>query len=966
MQTHDFLETILPDEGYYCLARPHPEGYFVHRVFDNITDMTRVALEMDEARHDVYYAIASLTEPRVYDPAKNGGKGGYRYRTKGNIHSLKAVFFEADVLRPDELEDASEAELARKYTSEKEALTGIKLFCRQIGWPLPTVVGSGWGFHFYWPLESAVEVPDYEVLVKKLKLAAKHFKFKLDVSAADVSRVFRVPGTHNNKWSTWRKKVKVHRVADPTDFDALQAALDKSLDEANVAVGDIQPRVHLPDYLNFGESNIEDEREPLKLKPMMQKCGAMRECMEKPNEVSYHTWYRTLQVVRHCENGNKLIHKLSALSSSYDEGETDKMIRSLAEKDIPPTLCDTFSRDSDACALCPYRGKINSPATFGREAKSTAQVAMLTMQAAVGKMPPPPYPYKHVSGKGVIVEKSDKDGNKYDEVIFEYDLEPVKRLFSERDNKEIVLWRTNNPADGFVDIEMPSASLYDRRNFSTALADSGVYCDLHQIDPLRSYMIAYTQQIQKVYRKEFQYGRLGWRENQSQFVLGNRMYTPTGINACNTEKGNRVMQSIEEQGDLDEWKKVLDFFAGREFAGHQFAIGVGFGSIFMPFTGISGGIVNLTGRSGEGKSTVQKVANSIWGHPTKLMLPAESKSSTYNAKISFINLMNSLPICAEEITNATPEEVGSLAYAINQGTEKWRSDIKGDVRDSRGGWCTIMLSSANNSLHAKLEGSGGAAAKALRVFEYPLPKIRQHTKSEFQAGVDLRLVENYGLAGPRYLRYVMANLESIKADLRETMVRIDQKYQLLPEERVWSAILACTIVGLKVAKTAGLHDFFVSDVEDFMGRQLAAMRRALDSMALTAQEILADYLSANIRNMLVIDRSSIGGKVTDFVVSKPFGSLDIRFEIDNNRLILASTPFRKWCVEHNHPYLELVSELDDQGMVIQRGTKRTLSSGTDFSTGQVRAIVLDAATPSFSGGLKVVTNGIAANTGTGA
>ena len=955
----------MPTEGYYCLAVPHPKGYFVHRVFDNVDDMSRTALEMDAQQHDVYFAVASLKQPRVFDPAKNDGKGGYRYRTKANIHSLKSIFIEADVLRPDELEEASEAELLRKYTSREEALKGIKMFCRQINWPLPTVVGSGWGFHFYWPLENSIDTGSYEVLMKKLKLAAKHYKFKLDVSAADVSRVFRVPGTRNHKRKDNRKKVVVHKESTESSFEELHGILDTALDAAHISVGDIQPRFNIPDYLNFGESNIQDEREPLKLKPIIQKCGAMRECFESPDEVSYHTWYRTLQVIRHCENGNELIHKVSALSSSYSEGETDKMIRSLAEKDIPPTLCETFSRDSEACAACPYWGKVKTPAAFGREAKGAAQVAMLTMQAAVGKMPPPPYPYKHVAGKGVLVEKSDKDGNRYDEVIFQYDMEPVKRLFSERAGREIVLWRTNNPADGFVDIEMPSASLYDKKSFSTALADAGVYCDLHMVDPLRSYMIAYTQQVQKVFRKEFQYGRLGWRDKETQFVLGNNIYTQTQILSCNTEQGNRVMESIDTSGDIEGWKRILGFLSGSDFAGHQFAIGVGFGSILMPFTGISGGIVNLTGTSGEGKSTVQKVVNSIWGHPTKLMLPAESKSSTYNAKISFINIMNSLPICAEEITNATPDEVGSLAYAINQGTEKWRSDIKGDVRESRGGWCTIMLSSANDSLHSKLEGQGGAAAKALRVFEYPLPRIRKHSKAEFQAGVDLQLLEHYGVAGPLYLRYVLANMDSIREELRETMIYIDRTYDLKPEERVWSAVLACSITGLRIAKRAGLHDFFVSDVEQFVELQLRALRRSIDNMALTAQEVLADYLSANVRNMLVVDRSSIGGQITDFVVQKPYGSLDIRFELESNKLVLATTPFRKWCIENNHPFPEVVSGLDTDGMLLHRSIKRTLSAGAGYTTGQVRAMVVDAATPSFSGGLKLVSDQIKSNTGSG-
>lgn len=964
MTTQEFLRQILPEEGYYCLAKPHPKGYFVHKVFERIDDLARVALALDNNFEDVYYAVASLKEPKVYDPAKNDGKGGYRYRTKANLHSIKAVFFEADVLRPDEVQAASDAELARKYTDRKQALDAVRAFCATIGWPLPMVVSSGWGYHFYWPLVEAVEPSEYEVLAKKLKLAAKHAKFKLDISAADVSRVFRVPGTRNHKLANKRQRVRVLKPAAPVSFDDLHERLDDALAKNKISVDGIQPRVHLPDYLNYGCSNIEDERPPLKLRPMMQKCGAMREVMERPDDVSYHTWYRTLQVVRHCENGDELIHKISALGSSYSEEETNKMIRSLAEKDIPPTLCETFSRDSDACAVCPYWGKINSPAALGREASDAKRNALIAEQAAAGAKPEPPYPYKHVPGKGVVIEMRDKDGNKFEDVIYRYELEPIKRLFSEQDEREMMLWRTFNPADGFTDIEMPSAALYDKRAFSSTLADAGVYCDLQHIDALRGYMIAYTQVLQEVFRKEFQYGRLGWRDD-NRFVLGQQIYTEKEVLPCNTEADNRVMKAVTTKGDLEGWKRILTYIEGEDFAGHQFAVGAGFGSILMPFTGISGGIINITGRSGEGKSTVQKIANSIWGHPTKLMLPADSQSSTYNAKISFINLMNNLPICAEEITNATPEEAGALAYAINQGSEKWRSDIKGDVRDSRGGWCTLMLSSANTSLHAKLDGTGGATAKALRIFEYPLPKIRRHTKTEFQQGVDLQLIEHHGHAGPLYLRYILANLGAVKKELRETMARVDAAYALTPEERVWSALLACSITGLRIAGRLGLHGFDVRDVEAFVVRQLAAMRRSVDIMMLTGQEVLAEYLNKNIRNMLVIDRANVGGKLTDIVLQNPHGSLDIRYEVDARRLVLASTPLRRWCIENNHPFPEVVQALHDSGMLLHRGIKRTLSAGTDYSTGQIRAMIVDASVPEFSGSLKAVHNQLPANTKTG-
>lgn len=966
MDSKTFLETILPDEGFYCLARPHERGYFLHRVVESVDEMLAISKQLDDQLHDVYFAVASLKERKVYDPAKNGGKGGYRYRTKANIHQIKAIFFEADVLRPDELEVADESDLERKYTSQKEALDGIKQFCKDIGWPLPMLVTSGWGFHFYWPLEHSVEPSEYEVLTKKLKLAAKFFKFKLDVSAADISRVFRVPGTHNNKDPHNRKLVQVLKPAQPVAFGDLAESLDQVLADNNISTDQIAARFNIPDYLNFGDSNLDDNTEPLQLRPIVQKCGAIKEAMTQPDEISYHHWYHTLQVVRHCEDGHTLAHKISSLASDYDPGETDKMLRSLEEKGIPPTLCDTFSNDSSACATCPYRHKIRTPAALGRDAKSFKENAKRAMQAATGKIPPPPWPYKHVPGKGVLVEKVDKEGNKYDEPIFQYDMEPVKRLFSERDQREITLWRTNNPADGFVEIEIPSAALYDKKAFATALADTGVYCDLYMVDALRNYMIAYVQEIQRLFVKEYLYSKLGWREDHQQFVLGERLYTPTKIVACNVERKGRVMASIEEKGSLDDWIRILEFFDGPQFVGHQLALGVGFGSILMPFTGISGGIVNLIGRSGEGKSTVQKVINSIWGHPTNLMLPAESKSSTYNAKISFINMMHNLPICAEEITNASQDEIGSLAYAISQGSEKWRADIKGNVRESTGGWCTIMLSSANNSLHERLAGAGGAVAKALRVFEYPLHHVRKFSKAEFQQGVDLALLDNYGVAGPRLVEHVVANKDDIKQRLYDTMVRLDRSMALQPEERVWSAVLACALLGLELAQEVGFHEFELPPVEAFAKEQVNKLRGNIDDLVPPPQEILSQYLSDHIQSMIVVEETTVGKHTSQYVMHTPTRNLHIRFETHNDRIYISTTHLRQWCNEVGYMYSELIDSLRTEGILLNMGNKKVLSAGADFSTGQVRCITVDSSATAFSGGLKQVTSllqSIPANTG---
>jgi len=589
---------------------------------------------------------------------------------------------------------------------------------------------------------------------------------------------------------------------------------------------------------------------------------------------------------------------------------------------------------------------------FGRESRSAAEIIQTTMSAAAGQIPPAPWPFRFTPGKGVEMEITDKNGNSDWVTIFEYDMRPIKRVYSESAQREVTIWETNNPADGFVRIEMPAASLYDKRQFQQVLADNGVYCDLSQIDNMRRYMVSYTQELQKVFRKEMLYARMGWRDNYTAFVYADKLYTRDSVQPCEVERHSRVSDAIHQSGDLEAWKKIVDHFSRPAFVGHQFAIGTAFGSVLMPFTGVSGGIINLIGESGEGKSTVQKIVNSVWGHPQKLMLPAESRSSTYNAKISFINQMHSLPICAEEITGATPEELGALAYAITQGTEKWRADITGKVRESLGGWCTTMLTSSNMPIHDRLHSTDGAEAKALRVFEYRIYRVAHYTKTQFREGVDIPLMNNYGLVGPLYIQHVCANLESIKQRIAEMMRHLDESLKLRPEERVWAAVISTNLVGLEIAYQLGFHSFDVSKIRMFVGECVDRMRASVKDIVSTPADRIGEFLSHSLSATLVVDTQ----KSATFVVSKPSRGLDVRYDIGTHELHISISALRTWAKSVGISPTKLVNDLVTAGLVKVRSTRMRLGADADIPSAQVRVIVLDASAPAFSSAIRHVTN----------
>lgn len=922
-----FFTAILPSKGLYCLAYMKASEKMPpkHLIFTTKDELDKKALELSAQGFDVYFAVGSLKNQYV---EVNGRK---HVRVKENILALRSIFLDLDV-DPDD---------PKKFQSPNEAISETRKFADLLNWPVPIVVRSGNGYHLYWPLTEDITPEQHGELMQLLKRAAQHADYKMDRAATDCTRILRVPGTKNYKDVDNPKDVELlRRDAKYSEFDTLLNRVRtylESVGDATVANQNLQ----IPSYLTDIDTNLYREFAdiPLSFDRVISKCGALKRFVDMKAHTSYQFWLHSLQTLRFCEDGRTLCHSLSSQSSKYDAALTNRLLDDFEAKNIPPTLCERFAQIDecyDVCVICPQRNKIRTPASLGRDLASVHRQMEDEIVISSGTLPSPPAPYT-LTETSVVQEVTLKDGSTDVITICPYPLKPIKRVFSERTNDEWIVWHTKLQSDGEVEIRLPASTLYDKRDFALEIAKHGIYIDLRMLDNVRNYMITYSREVQRLYPREMMYSRIGWRDGFEFFVYKDVVYYVNGATRpCATDLADRLQDALVMSGSLEQWKKIVSFFEDPRFAAHQFAIGTAFGSVLMPFTGLSGGIVSLVGKSGEGKSTIQKIVNSVWGHPLKLMLPAESKSSTYNAKISFINQMNNLPICAEEITNAPTDEVGALAYAITQGTEKWRADQRGQVQKSHGGWCTTMLSSSNSSLHEKLFNSVGAVAKALRIFEYHVPHVRIHDRAEFRAGVDIALMSHYGLAGDVYLSYLTRNLDAIKRRLSQLMIELDDRHKFVAEERVWAAVIATNIVGIECAMKCGLVKFNLDAIHDFVNQTVTALRNSIADLDARANDVLSQFINENISGIIVINKEN--GR--EYVEHKPHGSeLVARYDVHTKQLHIAVTALKAWCNQRGYSYNMIRSELASIAPVSV--VKCRLGAGTGYPSPQCRALAID-------------------------
>jgi uncharacterized protein (DUF927 family) len=80
----------------------------------------------------------------------------------------------------------------------------------------------------------------------------------------------------------------------------------------------------------------------------------------------------------------------------------------------------------------------------------------------------------------------------------------------------------------------------------------------------------------------------------------------------------------------------------------------GFGAPLLKLVGgveVKGAVINLmSNKSGTGKTTAQMVVNSIFGHPSGLLM---RKNDTTLAKMQWVGMLNTIAATMDEVTNMT-------------------------------------------------------------------------------------------------------------------------------------------------------------------------------------------------------------------------------------------------------------------------------------------------------------------------
>lgn len=932
MEKFDLIEAVQPQDGYYCVFGVKDDGFPKQYLYELREEFDNKVKELLDAKYNVFYAVAKF---------KTGDN-----RKKSNVQGLKALWLDLDCAPG---KDVVNEKTGRPdgYASKKEAKKALAEFCQTVGLPAPTIVNSGRGYHVYWILEEVVTAEEWEPVAYRLRDVCNTQELYVDNNVFDVARVLRVPDTLNFKQDP-PLPVAVQLVSDPVKL----ATIKEILGVEDLAIS--QPKGKRRDSL-LGQrmrGNIEYSFTKIMIKSSKGKgCAQLLDCYNNQATISEPRWFNALSVASKCKDWEKAIHRISEKHPDYDYAATERKIQHIQDSHS----CEQFEQNNPGgCEGCPHKGKIKKPIELGKDVATSvtivepSEIGELARQPLDSvdrtKLPPPPAGYTMGANGGVYVDTGEEI-----KAVYENDLYLIN-ILEDPDIGDVLVLRVHLPKDGVREIVVPFSKFVDKAEFKRKLAEKGVIGGAGQDNLMYSYVLASVKELQEQRSADKMSSQFGWLDNDTKFLVGTREITADNVyHRTPSSATEPLVPMLEPVGTLDKWKEVWALYGREGMEVQAFAALTGFASPLLKFTGQKGVIVSLVHKfAGTGKTTVLRMANSVFGNPSGLL---GIEDDTYNGKILKTGLLNNLCNTIDELTNIEDKKLSSLVYALSQGKGKDKSETHTNrLRFNNVTWNSMTLTSSNKSNYQTLSNLKNAPdGEYMRMLEFKVEYTGDViSKDEGRMYFDHQLQNNYGHAIVPFIQEVLSDFEEAKTLLLNTQRRIDAELKLTQRERNWSAGLAAIVTAGLIAKRIGLLEGWdINHMYQKVVPKILEMREVTTAPVGNTVGVIGDYLNRKYaRNTLVINKYvDKRSNMPSYPIREPSAELEVRIEPDAQLIYLAAAPFKSYCLSYQEDYTDLTGELKTKGIYKKAKPVRL---GTGWSTGTpVHCIILDASNSEF-------------------
>jgi hypothetical protein len=927
MDTLNFLQRVLPTEGFYVTTVINSDGTR-QGFFPTVEELAKAVIRLDQTGNNTYFAISS------YETKAS--------RKQENVRATKVIALDVD------------CGPTKPFPTWKQGLIALGEFVAALALPRPMVVHSGNGLHVYWCLTEELGPAQWKPLAEAMKAAVQDKKFYVDMGlTANSALVLRPVGTHNPKNGN---EVKLLLDAEPVDHELLISRLTAYM----VALPVSQPRQAHTSKLAQALSTQSD-LPPANAEVVALKCQQIGWAVKNQGEVSEPLWYNLIGVAAYCQDSEEVAIAWSENHPSYSASETLRKLAHWKTSATGPATCNKFAIDRpDGCKGCKFKDKIGTPARLGVQYTEVAPAPEAPDSTAfeVGI----PRPFKRTAdGIKMTLDESDID-------VCKFDIYPVSYGRDESLGYETVRFRWKRPHVGWQELLLRQALLTDgHREFAGTIADQGIVLNnKNQTGYFQIMLRSYMDELRQKRTMTNLYTSMGWKENFSQFIVGDTILRRETDGSVSTESvdlaatSNRIASdSYGTSGDLTSWVQFTKLLSTADMRAHMFALSVGLSAPLYAFTGLKGLTVSLYGPTGGGKTLAQYWVQSIYGNPDRLHFAAKF---TQNTLFGRMGMYCHMPMTIDEVTMMDNKEVGDFAYWVSQGRDKARMNRNAEERDAKT-WATPVIVSTNKSLNSKLVASGlDTDAQMARILEVSVPAHKLFSRDS-TAGRKIYefLMVNYGHVGHAFVTKLLElGPDGIRAAIAEATDSFRKRYKadFSGEERYWEQAIVLADLSARLAKQWGLIAFDHKDGIEWVLAQVGAIRRTVAEFKTDSFDLLSEYLNENSAATITAMQTGSNKPVIDFN-RIPRGELRVRFDLyrkasaesfSHGTVLLDRAHFRRWLAQRGADYKTFIGELtDESAMSTPKSQKAYLGKDSAIKLGQTYVIGVNLNHPRLQG-----------------
>lgn len=843
--------------------------------------------------HNVYVCMSSQSEYTA-KTSRAGRSYSAALRNQDNVVWLRSLFLDVDV----------DATKPNTYRTTRDAMVGLADFLKASGMPRPTLIvqsGSG-GFHCHWCLDTPLRGHEWKPLAQALQNVTQKVGFLVDGSCTiDSARVLRIPDTLNHKHTP--PKPVTMGTALPFDYtlDSIKAILAPHMGAIT-----LPPRAPIKGG-NELSAGVERQARPVDITQVATQCAFVAGSLATGGANNPEPlWRDSLMVALYTTKPDENAHLLSKGHAGYDVAKTDAKFAQLtqqkAQKDFGWISCQAIKNHGcSACLTCPHANAGKSPLNLAPPATQVLQVSLEL-----------PEGYSRDPDGLVYMLEPQADGSTRAALICQY---PVVDPWVQKD-PWIFNFTTSLEYQKRKQVYIPLDALASKDGFTKSLARQGVVMFDPQYAKFKGLLVAWISKLQRQKDAVISSSPFGWDIDHGKvrgFIYGGKVMTDDGSEKAAANPDPVIQMQYTPCGDVTPWVTAAKMVTDQNRFDIQAILASAFGAPLVRFTGQSGLLLSAYSTdSGIGKSSTQKVAQAVWGHPTA---GRQALDDTVNSVINKIGQLKALPLYWDEIRgeHETAKFV-KLVFQLGQGKEKSRLSADSQQR-APGTWQTMLCCCSNDSLaDYVMRQTKTTTAGMYRVFEFTVARgvTGQIDQADAARMVD-KLEDNHGQAGLIYAKFLGEKHAAIAQLVAAKQKDLTTRFQAKTDERFWFATMTCLIMGAILSNRLGLTAFDTKGLEQYLIDQLMLLRAHRTSVPVDIKDggnvasILQAYLTQQQgRHTLVTDKYWLGSGRPPQNVIKVLSNINqldgvyVHIAQDQALLRIRSPHFRNWLQENGY------------------------------------------------------------------